>query len=31
MYGAQEGDGNPTISNEEQILLTVESIIEMME
>lgn len=31
MYGAQEGDGNPTISNEEQISLAVESIVEMME
>ena len=31
MYGAQEGDGNPTISNEEQIFLTAEQLFEMME
>lgn len=30
MYGAQEGDGMPTISNEEQIRLTVENIIKMI-
>lgn len=29
MYGAQEGDGNPTISNEEQILLTAQYIFEL--
>ena len=26
MYGAQEGDGTPTISNEEQIFLTADHI-----
>ena len=31
MYGAQEGDGKPTISNEEQIFLTVEHIFKVME
>lgn len=31
MYGAQEGDGTPTITNEEQICLTVEQIVEIME
>ena len=31
MYGEQEGDGVPTMSNEEQIFLTVENILEMME
>ena len=31
MYGVQEGDGNPTISNEKQIALAVESIAEMVE
>ena len=30
MYGAQEGDGTPTISNEEQIFLTADHILEMM-
>ena len=30
MYGAQEGDGTPVISNEEQIAVTVEHIIEIM-
>ena len=30
MYGAQDGDGTPTISNREQIALTAEYIIEMM-
>ncbi len=30
MYGAQEGDGIPRISNEEQIALTVDAISEMM-
>ncbi len=30
MYGAQDGDGIPTISNEEQINLTVNSIFEMV-
>jgi len=30
MYGAQEGDGRPEISNEEQIALTVDTIAEMM-
>ncbi|MBE6578026.1 MAG: alpha/beta hydrolase [Ruminococcaceae bacterium] len=29
-YGAQDGDGTPTISNAEQISLTVESIVKMM-
>ena len=31
MYGAQDGDGTPTISNQYQILLTVENIIKIME
>ena len=31
MYGAQDGDGKPTISNEQQILLTAEQIIKIME
>lgn len=31
MYGAQEGDGKPAISNEQQILLTAEQIIGAME
>jgi hypothetical protein len=31
MYGAQEGDGKPTISNEEQIFLTAEHIFKAME
>ena len=31
MYGAQEGDGTPTITNEEQIRLTIESIVKIME
>lgn len=31
MYGAQEGDGQPAISNEEQILLTSEHIFKVME
>jgi hypothetical protein len=31
MYGAQDGDGTPTITNEEQIYLTVESIVKIME
>ena len=30
MYGAQEGDGRPEISNEEQIALTVDAVSEMM-
>ena len=30
MYGAQDGDGTPTITNEEQIRLTVESIVKIM-
>ncbi|MBE6612138.1 MAG: alpha/beta hydrolase [Ruminococcaceae bacterium] len=30
MYGAQDGDGTPGISNEEQIALTADAIIEMM-
>ena len=30
MYGAQEGDGTPVISNEEQIALTVDAISEMV-
>ncbi|MBE6654036.1 MAG: alpha/beta hydrolase [Ruminococcaceae bacterium] len=30
MYGAQDGDGTPTISNAEQIRFTAESILEMM-
>ena len=31
MYGAQEGDGEPTISNEEQILITAKQIVKVME
>ena len=31
MYGAQDGDGTPTMTNEEQIHLTVEEIVKMME
>ena len=31
MYGAQDGDGIPTISNKEQIILTAENIIKIME
>lgn len=31
MYGSQEGDGVPTISNEEQIVLTAEIIVEFVE
>jgi len=31
MYGAQDGDGTPTITNEEQIVLTVENIVKIME
>lgn len=31
MYGAQDGDGTPTVTNEEQIRITVESIVKMME
>ena len=31
MYGAQDGDGTPTIPNEEQIRLTVEQIVGIME
>ena len=31
MYGAQDGDGTPTISNQEQISLTTENIMKMME
>ncbi len=31
MYGAQDGDGTPVITNEEQIRLTVENIVKMME
>ncbi|MBR6614892.1 MAG: alpha/beta hydrolase, partial [Lachnospiraceae bacterium] len=30
MYGAQEGDGRPEITNEEQIALTVDAIAEAM-
>ena len=30
MYGAQDGDGTPTVSNEEQIRLTVENIVKMI-
>ena len=30
MYGTQDGDGTPSITNEEQIRLTVESIITLM-
>lgn len=31
MYGAQDGDGTPAITNAEQIRLTVEQIAKMME
>ena len=31
MYGKQEGDGTPTITNEEQIRITVDNIVKMME
>lgn len=31
MYGAQDGDGTPTITNEDQICLTVEYIVKIME
>ena len=31
MYGAQDGDGTPAITNEEQMYLTVGHIAEMME
>ena len=31
MYGAQDGDGTPTITNEEQIRITVENIVKVME
>ena len=31
MYGAQDGDGKPTVTNEEQIRLTVENIVKIME
>ena len=31
MYGAQKGDGSPTITNEEQISITVENIVKIME
>ena len=31
MYGAQDGDGMPVITNEEQIRLTVENIVKIME
>ena len=30
MYGAQDGDGTPTVTNEEQIRLTVENIVGML-
>ena len=30
MYGAQDGDGTPNITNEEQIALTVDAIVKMM-
>ncbi len=30
MYGAQDGDGTPTITNEEQIRLTADNIVEIM-
>jgi hypothetical protein len=30
MYGAQDGDGTPSVSNEEQIHLTVEEIIKFI-
>ena len=31
MYGAQDGDGTPAITNEEQIRITVENIVRVME
>ena len=31
MYGAQEGDGMPSITNEEQIRITIEKIVKIME
>ena len=31
MYGAQEGDGIPSVSNEEQIKLTADAIVSMMQ
>ncbi len=31
MYGTQDGDGTPTISHEEQIRLTIENIVKVME
>lgn len=31
MYGAQDGDGTPVITNEEQIALTIEHVVEIME
>ena len=31
MYGAQDGDGTPSISNEEQIALTVDAVLEFVE
>jgi dienelactone hydrolase len=31
MYGAQDGDGTPAVTNGEQIRMTVESIVQMME
>lgn len=31
MYGAQEGDGTPTLSNEEQIAATVDAVMEFLE
>lgn len=31
MYGAQEGDGTPSITNEEQIAQTVDAIMNMMQ
>jgi len=30
MYGAQDGDGKPTVTNEEQICLAVENIVKIM-
>ena len=30
MYGAQDGDGTPAITNEEQIRITVENIVEII-
>ena len=30
MYGKQDGDGTPTVTNEEQILITAENIVKMM-